>query len=387
MDGNKDDSEKCINIAIKAINTGDIERALKFLNKAEKLYPSNRAKELLERLQHKQTNGDATSDADSPTSENGPRQRQPFSSSSRQNSSSSVNSEQQRDSAKTESTAAKDYTPEQLEAVKRVKRCKDYYQILGVGRDTSENDLKKAYRKLALQMHPDKNKAPGATEAFKAIGNAFAVLNDPEKKQRYDLYGEESTQSNNMRRRGSHTDGYEYYDYTRGGFEADISAEELFNMFFGGGFGSTNLYRHSRQRRHNPQQSQQREESGYILLVQLAPIIILVLLSFMGSWLVGDPAFSLQKTSKYTIARQTSDLHITYYVQPDFTSQYKGSIYKIDRQVEEEYVSNLRQNCFRERNYKETLIWRARNYNDRKMYERAQNMKTPNCDALERLYS
>ena len=59
--------------------------------------------------------------------------------------------------------------------MKKIRKCKDYYEILGVSKDASESDLKKAYRKLALQFHPDKNNAPGAGEAFKAIGNAFAV--------------------------------------------------------------------------------------------------------------------------------------------------------------------------------------------------------------------
>ena len=57
----------------------------------------------------------------------------------------------------------------------RIRKCQDYYEILGVTKDASESDLKKSYRKMALQFHPDKNNAPGAGEAFKAIGNAFAV--------------------------------------------------------------------------------------------------------------------------------------------------------------------------------------------------------------------
>ena len=53
--------------------------------------------------------------------------------------------------------------------IPRIMRCKDYYEILGVSKDVTDSDLKKAYRKLALQFHPDKNKAPGAGEAFKGV--------------------------------------------------------------------------------------------------------------------------------------------------------------------------------------------------------------------------
>ena len=68
---------------------------------------------------------------------------------------------------------------------------KDYYKILGVSRGASDDEIKKAYRKLALKYHPDKNQSPGAEERFKEIGEAYDVLSDAKKKQIYDQYGED----------------------------------------------------------------------------------------------------------------------------------------------------------------------------------------------------
>ena len=68
---------------------------------------------------------------------------------------------------------------------------KDYYGVLGVQKSASDADIKKAYRKLALKYHPDKNKAPEAEEKFKEVAEAFEVLSDPEKRQVYDQFGEE----------------------------------------------------------------------------------------------------------------------------------------------------------------------------------------------------
>ncbi len=68
---------------------------------------------------------------------------------------------------------------------------KDYYQILGVPRNASEEDIKKAYRKLAMQYHPDRNpdKQAWANEKFKGINEAYGVLGNPEKRQQYDRFG------------------------------------------------------------------------------------------------------------------------------------------------------------------------------------------------------
>ena len=68
---------------------------------------------------------------------------------------------------------------------------KDYYQILGVPRNASEDEIKKKYRKLAMQYHPDRNpgKEKWANDKFKEINEAYSVLGDPEKRRRYDQFG------------------------------------------------------------------------------------------------------------------------------------------------------------------------------------------------------
>lgn len=80
---------------------------------------------------------------------------------------------------------------DQEEECRKIIGKKDYYDILGIEKTADETQIKKAYRKLAIKFHPDKNKAKSAEEAFKKVNQAFSVLSDKKKRQNYDTFGTE----------------------------------------------------------------------------------------------------------------------------------------------------------------------------------------------------
>ncbi|CAF0840826.1 unnamed protein product [Rotaria sordida] len=361
MEANKEAALHYLELAEKAILINDNERAVRYLNKSIDLFPTHKAKDLLERMNN------STFD-----SKNNNKTHESNSSSSNHDH-TMTNGTSSHTKHRTTSTSNNDYTSEEVDAVRKIKTCKDLYEILGVSKTASEADLKKAYRKLALQFHPDKCKAPGATEAFKAIGKAFSILSDPKKRQQYDQYGQAMEPQHNH----SSTGGRQYYYYSDA--DDDFSAEELFNLFFGYTGPTTRVHRR-RQQPNSYHFTTYSTQNTTHTFVQLLPYFFLFLISIIGTLLVSEPQFQLHPTGKYTNLRETRSSKIQYYVKSDFQPpKTDAALDKLESSVIDEYISDIRHQCYREQQYKESMIWRAKMMNDNNLYRQAQQQKTPSC--------
>ncbi|TMS37767.1 hypothetical protein L596_004632 [Steinernema carpocapsae] len=390
---NKDEAEICLHMARKAMNASspDVAKVKRMVEKAKRLNDSIDVSEFDTFLSDLSTSSQASSDngyahddhyQSEPNLSNGNAESsQAYQRSSRVRKQSTGKRSKERPRSQSGPRQGVDYTPEDVENVDRIRHCKDYYEILGVDKTASDAEVKRKYRALALKLHPDKCKAPHTAEAFKAVGNAYAILSDVDKRKKYDLYG---NQENGLRRGNN-----DFSDYDVGhGFEADISPEEIFNMFFGGGYptGAMNRggYRyHFYSGGGRGQQDQGLNGGGSIL--QLLPLF-LIFFGLIFQLLVNAPAYSLHRDGTYTEMRHTQTLHVPYYVAPNFEENYNGRIRQIERQVEDDYIANLRMNCYKEKNQRETLLWRAKLQGDRERYETAAKMQLPSCVKLEGMY-
>lgn len=127
---------------------------------------------------------------------------------------------------------------------------KDFYRILGINKGASDDEIKKAYRKLALKYHPDKNKTPQAEERFKEIAEAYEVLSDKKKRDIFDQYGEEGLKGGipgSTGEQGGSNFTYQFHGDPRATFAQFFGSADPFGAFFAGGdpsrlFESQNIF-------------------------------------------------------------------------------------------------------------------------------------------------
>ena len=114
---------------------------------------------------------------------------------------------------------------------------RDYYEVLGINKNASADEIKRAYRKMAKKYHPDVNKSADAEEKFKEVNEAYEVLSDPDKKAAYDRYGHAAFEQGAGGAGG-------FGGFNAGGFE-DFDFGDIFGSFFGGGGGRASSRRNN----------------------------------------------------------------------------------------------------------------------------------------------
>ncbi|KAF3917497.1 hypothetical protein ABW21_db0205192 [Orbilia brochopaga] len=325
----------------------------------------------------------------------------------------------------------REYTSAQKTAVDRVRKCKAtaYYEILNIKIEADDGEIRKAYKKLALVMHPDKNGAPGADEAFKLIAKAFQVLSDPQKRAIYDKTGGDPESRSfggssagggggpfaGFPGRGAGTPG-------RHPFADEVSPEELFNMFFGGGgaFGGAGTFfdlggggpgiRIHRfggptpRRRPNPNAAEgeaEGENSIGSTIIRLLPLILIFVFSLLSSMLSGfgsvpgettpsynGPPIKFQPRMPYTEKRLTPNYKIPFYVNPiDIANYPPTKLNRMDRFAEQQYVRGLQAECEREYEKKQERIQESQGwfFVDQKKLQDAMATPLASCERLKGL--
>lgn len=380
----KEEADQLIDKAKLCLRSGRKDRALQLLYEAQNIYPSTRARVLIDAIIR--NDGPSSPEANNVPPPTGWRDED-----IRNNEKSNVNGDDK-----------KSYTEDQRQGVLRIKNCKDFYEILGVPKKASEEELKKAYRKLALKFHPDKNFAPGATDAFKAIGNAYAVLSNPEKRQQYDQYGDQSAASNAPQHSSHSRHGY-HRNFHRD-FEADISPEELFNIFFGGRFPTGNIHVYTNQGASYSQFYQPRRRRAYerreevvednqsqntfTALLQLLPVLVLILISVFTQMMATNPPYSLfyKPAMGLVVSRETQHMGVPYYVDKGFQKEYRGAaLDELEKTIENDYIEHLQNSCWKEKQQKSDLANLGQLYRDDRLKQKAESMRLDHCEKLHRL--
>lgn len=288
-----------------------------------------------------------------------------------------------------------------VETVERILKAKEggrgaHYRVMGIAPNATETEIKKAYRKTAIKVHPDKNSAPHADEAFKAVGLAYATLSDSQKRAIYDRYGEEDP-DNRGGGMGGMRRGPGGVNFRPG---QEVNPEDIFNMFFGGGMGgmhrgpggvhfSTNFggngfrqQQQQQQRRRPGQRPQEPDPPGLANLIQLLPFLVIMLLSFFNmnnDYSGGDGGsgngnnkspglnryFTLHSVDPFVNPLQTkltAVKDIPYFVDTKFMRTLYRDRYQlaqVERMVERAYENYLVDECNNQRRHKKSLLKEA----------------------------
>lgn len=334
MNEQHEEAAKALELAKKALDQGIYDKAVRLFEKSLRMRKTAEAESFLLAAQKglaRQQNGASSSTAGSPSPSVTPSTSQP---------------------------TQRAFTKEQEEGCRRILLCKTHYEALAIERTSSQDEIKKAYRKLALRFHPDKCGAPKAEEAFKKLSKAFEVLSDENERAHYDRYGDADPNQVNAGRGGGGGGFHHHHGNPFQGQEMDM--DDLLRFFMQGGMGGPRVHhfggRPQQQRRHDRDDGPQG-----ISFQQL--IFFLVSMFFMfssfGSTANQSPAapasnnlYSLFPNQQFNVMRKTTMngvvSEIPYYVEPRFANSIGKSprdLYYIETAVESSLHHMLKEKC------------------------------------------
>ena len=270
------------------------------------------------------------------------------------------------------------------EACEKIIKNNNYYEILGVNKDTTNDDIKKSYKKLALKFHPDKNKSPKAEEAFKKIGTAYQTLTDPKKRELFDKYGSEEEYREKIYQ--ERQQAYEYEDF---------DAYDIFDMFFGNIDPEVLRRQRRRFRRAQAQQVQINPRyAKFLPFIQLIPILLMSLTSLIPYLFRSKDLYSFEKNKDYPFVKKTNRYKIEYYVGKDFEDKYKNmyntiEMRKVENEIENKYLNYLKIECQDKKQLKEEIKYKMYYYGKNTYYykllsKELENVDLSSCEKLKK---
>ncbi|XP_016957827.1 dnaJ homolog subfamily B member 14 [Drosophila biarmipes] len=249
------------------------------------------------------------------------------------------------------------FTLDMLDVVQKVLRCRNHYEVLRVSHHATYSEVKRAYHKLALRLHPDKNRSPGAEKAFRRISEAADCLTDCQKRIEYNI----ATAVGDCNR-------LEQEDYQR-----ESAGEDQDTV-------------HRRPYQAANQRMPQRQSLYQTEQLVIGVVAALVFLFITMHYIAAAPAYSFKPTRTHSFRRVSQANRIAYYMNPKNLEKYsEQQLAKLEIEIEELYISDLKQNCKQERSLRETLLLRARQGNNQKLLQHVSQMPTPACQALLQL--
>ncbi|GBG31410.1 Adenylate cyclase type 10 [Hondaea fermentalgiana] len=329
---NRDEALRAQQIGQRHMQQGNYAKAVKFLEKSQSMFDSAQTRELLAKAKR----GPEPAAANATGARRRPAAAAPASASSTASRKPAV-TEPPKDT--------RPYTAEQLRIVQEITRCKELYAMLGLSRGASAAELKKAYRKKAVKVHPDKNSAPGADEAFKSINRAFSILSDDQKRAEYDQYGETSDNPAQYARRYHHDD-----------FDPTDIFREVFGAQFGASMGGPGVRMYNfgpgGMHRHGPRGGPGGGPAGGNSLMQFLPLLLLFLMSFVTLPMQQESVFSLRPTQKFPRVLSTHEFDIypdiSFYVSQSTAREWARNPTlrrETEKEVQTAYVADLSQKC------------------------------------------